>query len=142
MSKRLRGAIYTANLLREARTILSDPNVWTKEGLFHDPDDASADTLTAPKVCAIGGICKAAKLAVYDTDEAYDIPEIQEALERLANCAPLPEGGAQSRMLAPIYMYNDGPASHQDILALFDLAIEDQCKIVREEAAKVTDADQ
>ncbi len=31
---------------------------------------------------------------------------------------------------------DDEKTTHDDVMALFDLAIEEQCKIVREEAAK------
>lgn len=137
--QRLRKAIYTSNLLDKAREIIADPSVWTKTGLFLDPSSADSDTLVAPQVCAIGGICKAAKLAVCATEEALNYPEIQEALERLSSCSPVFKG--DKSILYPIFTFNDNMASHEDILAIFDLAREEQCKIVRAEAAKVADAD-
>lgn len=131
MNERLRQAIHTSNLLDKAREIIADPNVWCQGSLF----DGGASAVSAPRVCAIGGVCKAANIRATDTTEALGTPGLASAFDRLATCLG-------STAFDSIYHFNDSAGTtHKDVIELFDLAREEQCKIVREEAAKVPDAD-
>ena len=107
MSERQVKAAEVVKVLTEAKKRIATPDKWCR-GSMHQ---------SGGKSCAIGAIHKVAH---------HSTPLWVPALHALEEaCGEWPPS------------YNDRRSTkHADVLAKFDLAIEQQCKIVREEAEK------
>ena len=117
-------AFKAAKILRGARDFIADPSHWVKFsfGLKGDMgmDHALQD---ADRVCSLGAIGKVAGLDCwgnYMTDEAWLAERCLLAV--VTDFSSVPE-------------FNDAnETTHGDVVAAFDLAIEEACKVVRKEA--------
>lgn len=139
MSERGAKAAEVVQVLTAARQTISDPKHWVKEAFCSGGDSESVDVLDygdfaegervrytkATNFCALGAIRRNNVRAI-----GFSHEEAEHALAAFSPCK-----GSDDAV--SVYGYNDAPrTTHADILALFDLAIEQQCKIVREEAEK------
>jgi len=137
MSERQVKAAEVVKVLTEAKRTISDPRSWIKdhfafgysdgdEELSEDAEYEEARYLGSQRFCALGAIRRNNPRRVGQPHE--------EAEQALGECSPIP---AKHTYETRVYAFNDSPETrHEDVLALFDLAIEQQCKIVREEAEK------
>jgi hypothetical protein len=143
---RLTIAMAAARLLTEARDFIKDRGHWITGSLFSklDIDVAKESLATAPRVCAIGGVMRAANLGVghYDQINSHTHREAFEALRVLAGAiqGDMDNEARKKRNFknwgADIHEYNDNGASHKDIVAAFDRAVEYQCAVVRDLAGQ------
>ena len=120
-------AFKTAKLLREARDYITDRTHWVKGALTADahPNPGVYEPWNgylseAPRVCSLGALGRAANLRDWD----HRLPdEVQTAIDTL-----------KEAMGTEVANFNDADeTAHEDVLAAFDLAIEEACKVVREE---------
>lgn len=134
MSERQVKAAEVVKVLTEARQIISAPRNWTKgHWRVYDEDKfcpASEEEayLVSDKFCSLGAIYRR---------NPNKIGEIYEpAVEALASVVPHRFYDSHDKR-ATVFSFNDSAStSHEEVLAAFDKAIEQQCKIVREEAEK------
>lgn len=133
MTERRQTAAKVVRLLTEAKANIADRLNWAKRmfGFSFRLGEIAAQAgigafAHADKMCLDGACMKAA--AVNHLEDIY--PQARAALARSIT-------GNLSNDEANIWMFNDySGTTHDDALSALDLAIEDQCKIVREEAAK------
>ena len=110
-------AAKIVDILTRARAAISDPGDWGKGSWESDG-----------RACALGAIDRVTGTLGHNevNGDAYD------ALGRIASKIR-PQPNYELEWCA-VWRYNDDAnTTHADIMALFDLAIEEQCKIVRGE---------
>lgn len=103
-------------VLKAARHLLSDPNRWTKRAYARAADglDIDATSDMAVSFCAIG-----AMRHVTGSDSIVDNEEYGEAMVALNGAVVWPG------KLCRTARFNDHPdTTHEDVLALYDRAIE------------------
>lgn len=135
MSERALRAMSIARLLTAAKDHLAGGARWGKRFFGRDAngvelgdDVASYDRAVA--MCADGACRKAVA-------SAHALPLYEETTAALATAIR----GEDTRDPAYIWQFNDDLTTKYDDVALaFDIAIADQCKIVREEAEKQKDS--
>ena len=143
-NSRLSLAMTAARYLREARDFIKDGNHWVQAALFSGGSDPHNSFADVQRVCAIGGVLKAAQLGAIDHDKiaASTHPEAFEALRVLADIIQgqqdtVRRSGPFRWWASDIHQFNDAPStSHTEIIAAFDRAIEHQCAVVRDLAAQ------
>jgi len=128
MAKTLIEAIQTAQLLTAAKQVIASPAGWMKGAFCNGPhggetcgDTLPSDYAAATRFCALGAIRRITNV------EAPNLERVQEQADNALSAAV---GEAQ-------WKFNDGRnTTHADVMAMFDLAIEEQYKIVKMKAAK------
>lgn len=111
-------AFRTAAILRKAREHLSDPRKWIKGALRHGYTD---------RVCSIGAVHYAAGYYKSPLCSEYEQDAHSNAMEILGASVP----GRN------IDIFNDRPRTkHEDVLKVFDKAIENACEVVRKEVGE------
>lgn len=95
-----------ADVLRKAKSLISDPNNWNRDGEYFKGSDESTGCM-----CAFGAIGMAQSLNVNDFEESPADIIILEALYLWKS---------HRRLIS----FNDTEASHPMMMQLFDLAIE------------------
>lgn len=130
-------AAKAAEMLRTARNHISPKTRWVQGSYIRNNGEA----------CAIGAVGKAMGMNYWGSNSANKVdadPVARTALSSLAT-AINPHAnwnGAHENLSFEywadhIHRFNDGPSTkHHDVLAAFDLAIEQQCKIVQQEATE------
>lgn len=122
MSERGAKAAEVVQVLTAARQTISKRENWMK-GEFCNKGHRGGcanDYEISDQFCAIGAVRKANRGLMHLPAE---------------KAISMAVAGTEETFFTP--MFNDSPTTgHQDVLAKFDLAIEQQCKIVREEAEK------
>ena len=123
-------AFKAAKILRGARDFIADPSHWVKLYFgMRDGVDASGALQVADSVCSLGALGKVAGLDCWGrhmTDEAFLAERyLQDVVTKIDDFLSVPE-------------FNDArETTHGDVVAAFDLAIEEACKIVRKEAEEI-----
>ena len=123
-------AFRAAKILRGARDFIADPSHWVKFSFGMKGDvDAPDELQVADRVCSLGALGKAAGLDGWGclmTDEAFLAERyLQDVVTKIDDFLSVPE-------------FNDArETTHGDVVAAFDLAIEEACKIVRKEAEEI-----
>lgn len=108
-------------VLTRARALVADPGHWTKRAYARNATGDDVDPLDkdATAFCMFGAMCRAAGMSSGSTMlDLFEIPGLRE-LERVAQIA----GGAGA---SDITRFNDFVATHKDVLAAFDVAIEQE----------------
>lgn len=136
MTKNLKIAMEAARLLRGARDFITDRSRWVKGSLVErgvQNLDWDGHIYNAPRVCSLGAIRRvaAAQHQMTDDTKVESLPGIIEADSVLSTI-----------MGNDIIHFNDSDdTTHEDVLAAFDLAVEESCRIVQREAAKSVEKD-
>lgn len=132
-AQRAAGAV---EILTKARSFLLDPKRWIKGSLYDLKSHGAED---AVKACSIGAVrvaaSRAPKIELFASYERKNTAEntAEEALQAVS--ARINDG-------LSVEGFNDHrKTTHADVLAMFDLAIEEQCKIVQREAAEDPNAE-
>ena len=125
MTERRVKAAKAVQDLTEAKDVIQNPSNWMKNKMCNGGDNGAGDCDydMSDRFCSLDAIRKVRRHGW------------MEAQDALSAAAPRPKHSSPD----PYYVaaFNDEPSTtHADVMALFDLAIEEQCKIVREEAAK------
>jgi len=135
ISERGRKAMRAVEVLTGARNFLSNKNNWKKGDWIKS---RRGEPVAA---CALGALGVAAGAKSRDQIDDASVRE-KAAFQALADVIR-PENAAfhqryqASSWFVDVFGFNDrGDTSHADVLAAFDLAIEGQCQIVRQEAAQ------
>lgn len=134
MTERGARAAEIVQILTAARATISNPENWIKEAFWGRDygapiassfTDVVSDYEGATRFCALGAIRRNNPRGIGSAH--------LEAEQALALASP----NAGFSHEESVYEFNDMEhTTHADILAMFDLAIENQCRIVREEAEK------
>lgn len=135
LSHRGQQAFKAVDVLRRAREAITSRERWIQGNLFRPRDMNNPEMDT---VCAMGAIAKV-------TGRPREYPRYQpEAVSALAS-AIYPHLDNQDRRreyynddtASVVTRFNDADTtSHADVLAAFDLAIEQECKVLQKEAKK------
>lgn len=142
MTSKLSLAMAASRLLTEARDFIKDREHWGRGTLYEglSTPEARTSLAGASRVCAIGGVMKAANLGV-DTYQNISPKNHAEAFEALRVLAGTIQGDMDNESRQryhfhqwgrDIHEFNDQIAGHEEIVSAFDRAIEHQCSVVRE----------
>ena len=119
-------AFKAAKILRGARDFIADPSHWVKLS-FGMKDGAGMNNALqdADRVCSLGAIGKVAGLNGW----GYDMTAEAFLAERC-----LLDVVTKDDDFSSVPEFNDADeTTHKDVVAAFDLAIEEACKLVRKE---------
>lgn len=129
----LKTAMATARILKESRDFLSEEHRWIKNRLFEAGNDDHPEL--AVQACALGAVSKTALVTPYQIREKTSA---WEAVHKLAAStgSKMPVGlnpvETFAYWVSNITSFNDfHKTTHADVLAAFDLALEDACAEVR-----------
>ena len=149
-NSRLSLAMTAARYLTEARDFIKDSAHWVQNVLYTGGSDPVNSFADVERVCAIGGVLKAANLGrdAHDNIAPDTHPEAFEALQVLADTIQGSQEECRRKKecrrkrsfrwwARDIHEFNDShKTSHAEVISAFDLAIESQCAVVRDLAAQ------